>query len=539
MEQMDDGEQLRGIRQRSVAPAPFLLPRLIPPFMRLLTCLVFALFSLRLWSAPDLKALDDYCQNALRDWNVPGFAIVVVEDCETVFEKGLGVREAGRLEKVDPDTLFAIASNTKAFTAAGLAMLAKEKKIRWDDRVQNYLPWFEVFGDPWISHETRIDDLLCHRIGFRTFSGDLLWWGSSYSTEEVLRRARYLKPQYSFRRGYGYSNLMVMAAGEALEKASGQPWETFLRERILEPLGMTNTVLRVSELKSRSNVATPHDGKPGHPEPIAWEPWDNMQAAGGIISSVSDLSRWLKLQLSEGSLDGREFWTSDQAWKMWTLHNSLPISEKTRKDYPETSLTGAGLGWFISDYNGTLIARHGGGYDGMYSHTVLAPRKKIGVVVLSNSMTDLPRVVAFYALDHFLGNHLRDWSAEALVKAHETQAKKEKKEAEDLAKRLPDTKPSLPLEKYAGIYSGPMYGDAKVEFKDGKLRLALLPTAKLTAELIHWQHDVFQIKWDRNFAFFGMGKAQFILNNSSEAAELKLDVPNEDFWFDELEFKKN
>ncbi|MGV3771462.1 MAG: serine hydrolase [Verrucomicrobiales bacterium] len=484
----------------------------------------------------DLQALDAYCQKALDDWNVPGFSIVVVKDGETIFEKGYGVRTEGASDTVDQDTLFAIASNTKAFTSAGLAMLVEENKAGWSDRVRKHLPYFEVFQDPWISHETRLDDLLCHRVGFKTFSGDLLWWGTSYSPEEVVRRARFLKPQFGFRRGYGYSNIMFLAAGEVISAISGQSWSDFIRSRILQPTGMTNTALSVSELKSRSNVASPHGGKPNKPLPIEWQKWDNMLAAGGIISSASDMGKWLKLQLGQGTWDGKKYWSSEQAWKMWTVHNSLPITAKTRSDYPETSITGSGLGWFMSDYKGELIARHGGGYDGMFSHTVMAPKKKIGIVVLSNSMTDLPRVVAFYALDHFLGDHTRDWSSEALTKAKQAEEAKEKKEAENASKIIPNTQPSLPLEKYAGTYSGEMYGDAKVELKDGGLQLSLLPNPQLMAQLSHLQHDVFSIKWKHDFAFFGPGRVQFLLNNRSEVSELKMEVPNDDFWFDELEF---
>lgn len=502
----------------------------------LLHCLLLVVaFQFQARSA-DSATLDAYCEKALTDWKVPGFAIVVVKDSNTVWEKGYGVRKVGSSEKVGRDTLFAIASNTKAFTSAALAMLVEEKKLQWDDRVQEHLPYFEVFEDPWISREVRLDDLLSHRVGFRTFSGDLVWWGTSYTPEEVVRRARFLKPKFSFRRGYGYSNIMFLAAGEVIRSNSGQTWPNFIRARILSPLGMTNTVLSVKELANRSDVASPHGGEPGQPKPMEWEVWDNMAAAGGVISSVADLSQWLKLQLAEGTLDGKKYWSSEQTWKMWTIHNPIPIGERTRKEVPEVSISGAGLGWFISDYSGTMIVRHGGGYDGMFSHTILAPKKKLGVVVLSNSMTDLPRVVALGALDHYLGNKTLDWSKEALAKDKVEQENKKKSEAAEAAQSLTNTKPSLPLEKYAGTYGGPMYGDAKVELKDGKLMVALLPNPKLSAELIHLQHDVFSIKWKHDFAFFGPGRVQFVLNNRSEVAEFKMEVPNEDFWFEELEF---
>src|SRR3954463_1914967 len=193
-------------------------------FWRILICLV--VFSGR---AADLGALDAYCEKALTDWNVPGFSIAIVQDGKVLVARGYGVRELNKSEPVTENTLFAIASNSKAFTAGAIAILVNDKKLKWDDRVQDFLPWFQVFNDPWISHEARIDDLLCHRMGFRTFSGDLIWWNTPYSAEEVIKRARYLPPRYSFRRGYGYSNIAFITAGEIIAHVSGETWSQFIR----------------------------------------------------------------------------------------------------------------------------------------------------------------------------------------------------------------------------------------------------------------------------------------------------------------------
>lgn len=489
--------------------------------------------------AADLAALDAYCAKALVDWQIPGFSMAVVQDDKVVLTRGYGVRALGKPDPVTQDTLFAIASNSKAFTSAAIAMLVHEKKMKWTDRVQDYLPWFEVFNDPWISHETRIDDLLCHRLGFRTFSGDLIWWNTPYSAEEVVRRARFLKPAYGFRRGYGYSNIAFIGAGEVVAKVSGQPWQGFVRTEILLPLGMTNTALTVAALASRPDVATPH-GKDddGKPYPIAWQAWDSTQAAGGVISSAADLAQWLRLQLNEGSLDGRTYWTPAETWKMWSLHNPMGFSERS-KDEAGFGLNGAGLGWFLTDYRGEFLVRHGGAYDGMFSHTALCPKRKVGIVVLSNGMTALPASVANWALDEFLfGAHEKDWSADNLKSAAEARARRKKGAADDESRRLKNTKPSLDLEKYAGTYGGPMYGDADVVVENKKLVLRIKPNPELIADLVPWQHDVFEVRWRKKFAWFGNGKLQFLLNAKSEPTEFRMDVPNEDFWFDELEFKK-
>lgn len=487
----------------------------------------------------DLAALDAYCEKARKDWNVPGFAIAIVEDGKILVARGYGVRELNKPEPVTENTLFAIASNSKAFTAGAIAILVNDQKLKWDDRVQQHLPWFEVFDDPWISRETRIDDLLCHRIGFKTFSGDLIWWNTPYSAEDVVRRARYLKPQFGFRRGYGYSNIMFIAAGEVIEQVTGKSWADFLRAEILKPLGMTNTALSVQELNSRPDVATPHGAdEDGKPYAISWQQWDSTAAAGGVVSSVADLSRWLRLQLNLGEWSGAKLWTPAQAWKMWSMHTPMPFSPGAIASDPNFSLNGAGLGWFLADYRGEFIVRHGGAYDGMFSHTVMAPKKKIGIVVLSNGMTGLPASVANYALDELLGPHEKDWSADNLKKAAEAREKKKKEKSAQVQQRFKNTQPSLALEKYAGRYGGAMYGEADVVLENGKLILRFLPNRDLTADLIHWQHDVFEIKWHKKHAWFGGGKLQFLLNQQSAVTEFRMDVPNEDFWFDELEFKK-
>jgi len=488
--------------------------------------------------AADTAALEAHCRKLLGDWNVPGFSIAVVSDRGVLFTQGYGIREVGKDGKVTPDTLFAIASNTKAFTAAALAILADRKKLSWDDRVRNYLPYFEVFQDPEISAEARVDDLLCHRIGFRTFSGDLLWWNTNYSPAEVLKRARLLPPAYSFRRGYGYSNLMFVAAGEVIEQASGKTWERFVRDELLTPLDMGQTALSVAQLGARGDVANPHAEENGRPVPIPWQPWNNVAAAGGIISSATDMAKWLRLQLNRGAYQGRRIYSEDAAWKMWSIHNPLQRDALARAKEPWTEFSGVGLGWFVADHHGTLIVRHGGGYDGMFSHVVIAPQKKIGVVVLSNSQTDLPRALATHALDFFAGFPYRDWSSELLKKDKEKREHRAQEQRKREAARLPNVAPTLPLEKYAGVYSSELYGDVQVEAREGKLIMRMLPSSNMSASLTPWHGDVFAIQWDKRAAWFTGGLAQFGLSPLAEVLDLKLDVPNEDLWFDELDLKR-
>ncbi len=297
----------------------------------------------RAQSSVDLAALDAYFAESGDVFKVPGFAVAIVKDGELVFAKGYGVRELGKRESVDEHTMFAIASNTKAFTAAALAILVDEGKISWDDRVVEFLPYFQLY-DPWVTQEMRVRDLLSHRSGLGTFSGDLLWYGTSYSSEEVVRRARHLEAAGKFRSDYGYSNLMFLAAGEVIAAVTGVSWDEVVENEFFEPLGMNNTVTSVKDLEGMSNVATPHRERDGRVFPLYWYNWDAMAAAGGIISSVADMSQWLRLQLGHGTWNGDTIFSESAQRTMWTPHISNVVTPGSERLFPTTHFRGYGLG---------------------------------------------------------------------------------------------------------------------------------------------------------------------------------------------------
>ncbi len=286
--------------------------------------------------SPDITELDNRIGATREAWNVPGLGVAIVKDGDVVLAKGYGVREHGRQEAVDADTVFAIASNTKAFTAAALAILVEDGKLDWKDRVQQHLPYFRLY-DPYVSAEMRVDDLLCHRSGLGTFSGDLLWYGTPYSPEDILRRTRHLPAAGSFRAHYGYSNLMFLAAGEIVVQVSGREWPVFVSERILKPLDMHRSVISVNELDALGNVATPHKRTPEGLRTLAWCNWDSMACAGGFISSVSDMAKWLRVQLDRGRIDDhRRLFSEASSRRMWAPHMIIPLSKSSRERYPTT-----------------------------------------------------------------------------------------------------------------------------------------------------------------------------------------------------------
>ncbi len=485
-----------------------------------------------------LKEIDDYATKAGRDWNVPGFAIAIVKDDRVVFAKGYGVRELGKPAPVDDKTLFAIASNTKAFTAAALAILVDEGKVRWDDPVTKYLPEFQLY-DPYVTREMTLRDLLSHRSGLATFGGDLLWYETGYDRKEILRRIRYLKPTYSFRSRYGYQNIMFLAAGEVVAAVTGKSWDEFVRERFFVPLGMTTTQTSVRNFKPTDNVATPHNEGGGRLHVIRYGVVDQAGGAAAINSNVSELAQWLRLQLGRGTYEGKQLFSPKAAREMWTPHTIIPISEQAEKLNPTRHFNTYGLGWFLSDYHGRKVASHGGGLDGMISQVALMPEESLGVVVLSNSETGLPSLMVNKIFDVFLGVAPRDWSAEALARAKAAKDAEKGEEQKLEAGRAKDTKPSLALEKYAGTYTGALYGDAKVALEDGRLVLRLAPAPNFVGDLEHWQYDTFRVKWRDTIVYpFPKGFVTFTLDARGRVDEMKLDVPNPDFDFKELEFKR-
>jgi CubicO group peptidase (beta-lactamase class C family) len=500
----------------------------------------------------DVAALDAYFADAQRAWPIPGFSVAIVKDGEVVLEKGYGVRDARGSEPVDEHTLYAIASNSKAFTVAALAQQVDAGRLSWDDRVLDHLPWFRMYDD-YVTQEMRVRDLLSHRSGLGTYSGDLLWYGTPYTAEEVVRRAAHLPPAFSFRDGYGYSNLMFIAAGEVLRAVTGEDWHDYVESHFFAPLDMTRSVTSTDDLSARDNVATPHKYVAGETIPIDWYNWDAMGAAGGIISSVHDMSRWLAAQLAGGeivmnqggagaslgrrSVGGRLFSAARQR-EMWTVVNPRAVSAGYKARYPSTNFRGYGLGWSLNDYLGRKVVTHGGGYDGMYSQVALVPEEGLGIVVLTNGMTDLAPALVYRVLDAYLGGAPREWAADALPGWRASREGFEARQTAAEDRRVEGTAPSLGLAEYVGRYGGPMYGDADVSLESGRLVLRLLPNPDLVADLEHLHYDTFIIRWRSTLAWFGQGTATFVLDPMGAVDEMKLDVPNDDLWFHELEMKR-
>ncbi len=502
----------------------------------LLFLLVFPAFVFGQNYKSQLDEIDKYAEKVRQDWNVPGFAIAIVKDDKVIFAKGYGVRNLSKPDKVDENTLFAIASNSKAFTTAGLAILVDEGKLNWDDKVTKYLPDFQM-PDAFVTQQLTVRDLVSHRSGLGTFSGDLLWYDTTYTDDEVLSKIKFLKPVNGFRAGYGYQNLMFIVAGKVLEKISGKTWQDFVKERILTPLGMNRTTTSVKDLKD--NVSAPHNESGGKLRPLLPGNVDSARAAAGLNSSVADLAQWLRLQLGRGKIGDKQIFSPKQSWEMWQQNSIIQISEGGMKFNPTRHFNGYGLGWFLNDYQARKVVSHGGGLDGMISQTAMMPEENLGLVVLTNSESTVNAIMQNKTFDTMLGVAKRDWSADFLTrtKAGKIADAIENKKIED--SRLKNTKPTLANADYAGTYTSQMYGDVKIAEENGKLVLRLIPAPNFVADLVHWENDKFLIKWRSSVNYnFPKGFAIFMPKNG-KSDEMKIDQPNSDFWFYELDLKRS
>jgi len=504
------------------------------------TLSIFALLFVQITFAQNTnyEPLDNKLEKALNDWNVPGMSVSIIKDDNIVYSKGFGVLEKGKKDKVTPQSVFAIASISKAFTSASLAKLVDEGKISWGDKVIDHLPYFRLY-DPYVTANFTIEDLLCHRSGLGTFSGDLLWYGTTHSREEVVKRARFLKPEFEFRDGYGYQNIMYIAAGLVIEKVSGMLWEDYVSRHFLKPLAMNRTFTSTNQLKGVKNVAQCHSGPPEANIPIPYINWDNMAPAGSLLSSTEDLCNWIKLQLNRGVLGKDTIFSPQRSQEMWSVHNPQAVSTFAESIFPGYTFRGYGLGWDIFNYRGYKIINHGGGYDGMISKLVLVPELNLGFAILTNNNSALSHVMMYTILDQLLSANGsdKDWSEFYLPRVKGGDEAEKGRIAELFASVANPPNHSLPLKDYAGTYGGEMYGNMTVRFENDTLRFQMEPTPLYRGWLQPLNHNSFILHWDE-IHFLPVGTVDFTVNYHGETTELKVEVPNPDLFFEELEFKR-
>ena len=442
--------------------------------------------------------LDAEAARIMKTFQVPGMALAIVKDGQVIAAKGYGVRRMGESAAVDAQTLFGIASNTKAFTATALGLLVEEGKIAWDAPVINYLPWFAMY-DPWVTREITVRDLLVHRSGLGLGEGDLLFWPpSTYDRKEIVRRLRYMKPETSFRSAYAYDNLLYSVAGEVVEAVSGRTWEDFVTERILVPVGMTRTNVRHSAAAEGDNVAATHAVVDGVLKVVKPSTNDNTNPAGGINSCAEDMAKWMLVLLGRGELPGGTRLYSETTYReLTTLVTPMPNPDPA----PElaalkTDFNGYALGLRVKEYRGLKVITHTGGLAGYVSQVWLVPDAGLGITVLTNQESDEAfQALTMFVVDHYLGAPKTDWVEAYRKVAARNEARTAEVVKEAAAARNASSKPSLALEEYAGTYRDAWYGDIGIAFEDGKLVMRFTRTPALVGDLEHWQYDTFLVRW--------------------------------------------
>jgi CubicO group peptidase (beta-lactamase class C family) len=480
-------------------------------------------------SSHPLHGLDDYIAQAVEDFELPGLAIAIIKDDSVVMMKGYGVKNTDTNEPMTSSALFNIASCSKAFTAACLAHLVEQGKLSWKDKVIDWVPEFQL-ADPYITSHMNILDLLSHRSGISTFTGDLLWFGTDYSQEEVLKRMRHLPIENEFRSEYGYQNNMYTVAGMVIERVSGKSWEAYLQEHFFDPLEMNNSRSCSNQLPKSAELAMPHIK--GQVTPI--DPFD-PQPALSIYSSVEELSAWVRMLLNKGSYQGEEVLSKKSLNDLWTARIARPVSDWQRAR--GINLRSYGLGWNLYDYSGRLVVEHDGGMPGYISKVCLVPQENLGLVILTNDMSSLGSALRYRILDRYLNDRDHDWAKEFLGYKKQGEAYEQRQKEARHAKRQEGTSPSLDLEAYAGTYRDRYYGDAEVKLMDGQLHFTMLPTQRyFAAPLNHWHHDTWQFDFPE--LFLPEGFLTFSFTTDGEVEGFKVDLPNPDFHFYKLDFKK-
>jgi CubicO group peptidase (beta-lactamase class C family) len=479
--------------------------------------------------------LDKLVERSMSTFSVPGMSLGIVKEGELIFAKGYGVRELGEENPVDPDTLFAIGSNTKAFTTAALAILVDEGKIAWDDRVIDHLPQFRL-ADPWVTREFTIRDLLTHRSGLGLGAGDLMMWPETdFTREEMIAGLKHLKPVTSFRSTFAYDNQLYMVAGEIIPAVTGTSWEDFVEARIFEPLDLAPCAVTGKRIQATENVASPHARVEGDLKVIEPSDISTVAAAGAIWCNITNMATWVELQLSAGKTEnGTELFSVERHKEMWSPQTLMPVSKQVY-EWSRTHFSAYGLGWGLSDYDGYLRVLHTGGVPGMVSWVSMLPELNLGVVVLTNQQSSAAMAsVAIQIIKSFTSIGRQDWVATfaELVKEGEAEADKVIEEATAKASSDRGT-PSLALEQYAGTYRDPWRGDVTIRLDNGSLVLKFSRTDKLEGAMEHYQHDTFIVRWfDRSleadaYVKFGLSYAGEIESMTMQAVS-----PRTDFSYD-------
>jgi len=506
---------------------------------KMLTLSLMLLIFTAAWSQPlTSEQIDKLAEQTLKVFNVPGIAVAVIKDDQVIHSKGYGVSSIATGKKTDANTLFAIASNSKAFTSAALGILVDEGKLTWGTKVTDIIPEFRLYNS-YVTEDFNIKDLLTHRSGMGLGAGDLMLWpdSSSFTKEEIIHNLRYLKQTSSFRTKYDYDNLLYLVAGEVVDRVSGQSWEEFVEERIMKPLGMINSAASYNRVRDRSNLMDAHIPVEGVLQVVPMYQSSLFNSGAGIISSVADMSKWVMMHINRGSYgenNSKQMLREATQREMWTPQTIIPV----RNPGPYRSHFSAyGLGWGLTDVAGYLQASHTGGLGGVVTQVTIIPELKLGIIVFTNQQEG----AAFTAItntikDGYLGVKGNDW-----IKTLSENVEKNRAEA----KRITDevwTKVETQRSKsgsqvdpavYTGTYNDNWFGDIVISDTGGKLRFRSVKSPQLRGDMLFYTGNTFIVRWDDR-SMDADAYAVFTLDKEGKAESLTMEAisPLTDFSYD-------
>jgi CubicO group peptidase (beta-lactamase class C family) len=454
--------------------------------MKKILFLIFVIASLQSFSQTDSipsfvkDSLDNYVNRALTDWQIPGIAVCVIKNGKVVVMKGYGVKDYDTKEKVNENTLFMIGSNSKAFTATALAMLDADKKLSLDDKVTKWIPEFKLDNQA-AGEQVIIRDLLCHRIGFRTFQGDFTYWTSNLTRSEVIEKMSHIKATYPFRTTWGYTNAAFLTAGQIIPKATGMQWEEFVKARIFDPLDMKNTLALSKDFPNAPNKCSPYTMAEGKLVKIPFCYIDNLAPAGSIGSSINDMSHWIIMQLDNGRYDGQQVVPASAIAQTRTPNSILGNGGAL---YNEGHFSLYGLGWGLQEYCGRKIVSHTGGVNGFVTSVTLIPEEKLGIIVFTNSdQNEFYEALKWEIMDAYFGKPYRNYSRVYFgfyKQNFNAEQKKDQMLKDSVAMHL---KTELPLNAYEGNYFNDVYGNMSVVLENGELRMKFSHHPNMYAKL--------------------------------------------------------
>ncbi len=483
----------------------------------------FLVFTFCLHAQPSFvkDSLDNYINKGLKDWNIPGLAIVVVKDGKVVVMKGYGVRNISSKEPVDENTLFMIASNSKLFTATSLAQLDYDKKLSLNDKITKYFPWFRVY-DSTTTDLVTIRDMLSHHLGTKTFQGDFTFWNSTLSRDSIMYKMRLLKPTGNFRQQWGYCNSCFLTAGQVIEKVTGKPWEVYVYDSIIEPLGMTNTHTLGNNMDQMPDAASPYSNSFSKDlKLLPYDDVDNLAPAGALVSNVNDISKWLLMQLDSGKLNGKQIipWPAIQR----TRDMNTIISSRKNEFLP-VHYYGYGLGIFMSDYGGMQTFEHTGGADGFVTNVCFVPEENLGIAIFTNNDNqDFFELLRYQILDAYLGLPYRNYSELALGNfLNERNDRLEK--IDSMKAKVKGKQPPFLLNAYVGNYTNPLFGNIFITPMGNDLLIKFSNHNNLTATLKYMSDNEWLLTY--NNPAFGIFPLKFVSDGNKVVS---VDIKVNDF----------